>query len=359
MIRFVAALLILPAALTTFAQEPGQALWPSYAELLRRLEATEAQISYLRDRDNERDDSEIRQTQSLSAVPSVVEFAGHALPFEDEGCGSRLCGATPCYAGERPLGTASYESLSWKKGSWNIVPFGFLSGEVIGATSNTVSRPMVLYLLPNSPGDNRQLTVHGQTTALGFNFSGPRVGSFQVGGKVLFNFLGDRPALNQATPFFLRGYGELRNDDWRFTFGQQGDLFSPLDPVTVNFGGNKQAGNGGAFRGSLRAERFFRAIRSIGGWADVWHKLSPNLTAHLGYGVDDPRNADVGQFLDDTLTPVAGQRSRNRVIWANLICDVTEAFGVAIEVSQRETDYVAPSISNDAMIYHFRARLKF
>ena len=105
----------------------------------------------------------------------------------------------------------------------------------------------------------------------------------------------------------------------------------------------------------------FNAIRSIGGWGDVWYKLTPCLTAHVGYGIDDPNDDDVGQFLggDDGLMPVAGQRSRNEVAWANLIWDVSKYFDVAFEVGYRETDSVAPSESNIAMIYHFRSRLKF
>ena len=39
--------------------------------------------------------------------------------------------------------------------------------------------------------------------------------------------------------------------------------------------------------------------------------------------------------------------------------DVSEVFDVALEVSHRETDYIAPSISNQAMPYHFRARMKY
>jgi hypothetical protein len=68
----------------------------------------------------------------------------------------------------------------------------------------------------------------------------------------------------------------------------------------------------------------FRPISSIGGWADVWYKLTSAVTLHVGYGIDDPRNSDVGQFLDDDLNPVAGQRSLNQVAWANLLWDVSE-----------------------------------
>lgn len=105
------------------------------------------------------------------------------------------------------------------------------------------------------------------------------------------------------------------------------------------------------------------AIRTYAGWGDLWLKPTDCLTFHIGYGIDDPRNEDLGVLRQDPFdpasTPVAGQRSRNAVGWTNLIWDVNEHFDVAFEVSHRETDYIAPSVSNDAMVYHFRSRLKF
>jgi len=449
---------------------------PSNQQLLDRLEAAEAELRYLRARDQERAKWERNVVTRLPAVPSMYSVANEESSFESADESSR-----PICQGIGTLCESCKEKLSWNKGPWRIVPFGSLTGEAISATSGTRARAMILYVNSDSAADNEQFTVHGQTSALGFNFSGPRVGSFELGGMILFNFLGDRPALNQATPFFLRGYGELKNEYWRFTFGQQGDLFNPLNPVTVNFGGHKQAGNGGSFRGSLRVERFvrpsngvqwtiqtaisqqvvtdfvvdrrivgtdngwpnvegrlglglgpaeagkrpvelgvsgvigetrafgllgegvyttwgvstdtqftigrwgmrgeffvgqaigtynlgigqsleptgFRAIRSVGGWGDIWYKLTDCLTVHVGYGIDDPFNEDVGQFFDDDLNPISGQRSRNEVYWANLMWDVSAHFDLGFEVSYRETDYIAPSVSNNAMIYHFRSRLKF
>ena len=54
----------------------------------------------------------------------------------------------------------------------------------------------------------------------------------------------------------------------------------------------------------------FRAIRTVGGWGDVWYKLTPRLTAPMGYGIDNLNPNDVGQFLgaDDGPTPIAGHR---------------------------------------------------
>lgn len=459
---------------------------PSTRDLLRRLEVTEEELRYLREREQQRSNFERTAMRRLPTIHATYDLTVED-PAQMDGCEFGLCdGDKPVCQGLGPLCNCCEKSFSLNKGPWRIVPFGFLAGEAIGATTGTVARPMILYLNSQLGAGftEDQFTVHGQTSALGLNFSGPSIGSFQLGGMLLYNYLGSRPVLNQSSPFFLRGYGELKNEYWRITFGQNGDLFNPLDPVTVNFGGNKQAGNAGSFRGSLRAERFMRPservqwtlqaaisqqvvndfvtdpfvigtdngwpnvetrvalalgkgrngqrpfelgvssvigeIRSLGlvqvvsdtwgvsldanisgkrigvrgeflvgeaigtynaaigqslnpdtlqpiatyaAWGDIWVKLTDSLTFHIGYGVDDPRNEDLGVIRQDPFDPtsqaIAGQRSRNEVAWTNLMWDVSEYFDVAFEVSHRETDYIAPSVSNNAMIYHFRSRLKF
>ena len=40
-----------------------------------------------------------------------------------------------------------------------------------------------------------------------------------------------------------------------------------------------------------------QAIESVGGWCEVYLKVNPCVTLHVGYGVDDPRDADLG-FVD-------------------------------------------------------------
>lgn len=445
-------------------------------ELTSRLDATEAGLSALR--------NELATARDVHRLPAVED----SWQFDEtqDACAS-LAAYQSLGAPNRCLGSSAIcseckQKLAWSKGDWTITPFGFIAADAIGTTSATVSRPLILYVAEDLGGSDQVFTVTGQTSSLGFNLVGPQVGSFQSGGQILFNFLGDRPALNQATPFFIRGYGELYNDDWRFTFGQQGDLFNPLSPVTVNFGGHKQAGNGGSFRGSLRAERYlrlsdgvqwtlqtalsqqvvtdfvtnpfvigedngwpniearvglglgkqqaavrpvemglsgvigetrafgvtgtgvfttwgvspdlqltaknfgfgceafigealgtynmgigqsleangFNAIQTVGGWGELWCKLTCCLTLRGGYGIDDPRDEDLGQFLDPgTLTPIIGQRSLNTVAWVSLFYDVTDVFQLAFEVSHRETDYIAPSVSNTADVFHFRSRLQF
>lgn len=475
---------------------PGQTSPPvqSWDQIIHRLDAAERTNQEQTQRLADAEQSVLTLTQEAAArvdsgpLPTLDENRFSLQPVScrhmesDRGsCG--LCSGETVGCGEGCSGSGTGGAAGITAGAFTIVPFGFLTGEMISVETVTTARPMILYLgSPIVGADQEQLTVHGQTTALGFKFSGPPVGDAKLGGMILFNFLGDRPVLNQATPFFLRGYGELAGEDWHFRFGQQGDLFNPLDPTTVNFGGNKQAGNGGAFRGSLKAARYFqvdddvrwsfeaavsqqavndfivdprivgtdnglpnlegrialglgpavgarRALevgvsgvvgetRSIGlvqvvsdtwgvsadaswscdvfgfngeflmgeaigtynagigqslnpmtldaiatraAWGEFWLKLTDRLTFHSGYGVDNPRDEDLGQFLGPApgFVPIAGQRSRNEVCWANLICAVSSNLDVGFEVSYRETEYLAPSVSNEGMIYHLRTRIRF
>ena len=66
----------------------------------------------------------------------------------------------------------------------------------------------------------------------------------------------------------------------------------------------------------------------------------------VGYGIDDPNTDDLSAFGVLLPDPVFGQRSLNSVAWANVIWDVSKYLDVGFEVSYRETNYIAPSISN-------------
>lgn len=99
-----------------------------------------------------------------------------------------------------------------------------------------------------------------------------------------------------------------------------------------------------------------QAIASKGGWAEIYCNLKPNLTMHLGYGVDDPNNSHLG-YIDPNVN--VGQISFNEVAWGNMMWNVTEYFELAFEVSHRRTKYLAEDAANQGMLYHFASTLKF
>jgi len=90
-------------------------------------------------------------------------------------------------------------------------------------------------------------------------------------------------------------------------------------------------------------------IYSVGGFGEVFYELTPSFTVGVGYGVDDPRDAD--------LAP--NQRSRNETYWANAIWRLSEQWETRFEVAHLETDWMAPSVSNDAMQYLLSVRFNF
>ena len=99
-------------------------------------------------------------------------------------------------------------------------------------------------------------------------------------------------------------------------------------------------------------------IRSIGGWIEGYYKLEEcNTTVHVGYGLDDPRNQDVGSVTTSPNDP--GQRLYNQVAWANMLWDVTDSFQLGVELSHRKTHYLNPLVSEDGMLVHFSSTLQF
>ena len=99
-----------------------------------------------------------------------------------------------------------------------------------------------------------------------------------------------------------------------------------------------------------------QGIDSVGGWGELYWNLSPRMTTHVGYGIDDPKNSDLG-FLDRVNGP--GQISLNDVAWWNLLFNVTEYFELGFEVSHRRTNFIDANSDNDATLYHFSSSLNF
>ena len=103
-----------------------------------------------------------------------------------------------------------------------------------------------------------------------------------------------------------------------------------------------------------------RGIRSVGGWGEAYYKLNDCTTLYVGYGIDDPRNQDVGFLTDPSVNPNdPGQRNFNQVVWTSILWDVTSYFQLGFEVSRRETHYHNPVASDEGMLYHFSSTLKY
>lgn len=136
--------------------------------------------------------------------------------------------------------------------------FGALSLEMIASNRRLISPSSYLYLSPYFGESQETLELSGRATNIGFNITGPTIGDFESGGLVLLYAFGQEYFANYYGITIFQGFGELRNDDWRFSFGLMQDLVNPLMPTTLNWSLGGAAGNLGFIRGQVRAERFFK-----------------------------------------------------------------------------------------------------
>lgn len=112
--------------------------------------------------------------------------------------------------------------------------------------------------------------------------------------------------------------------------GVAGEVFTGEGLGTYN-AGILQSINGDTLEG----------IRTTGGWLETFVFWNPCLHSHTGYGIDDPRDGDVAD------SAVALGRTKNSVIFSNLLWDVNSTFRVGFELTYRETNYKSPVLPDN------------
>ena len=201
---------------------------------------------------------------STAGEGSTARYAG--IAFEDNVPGdetktqdltSGIVGESPAPDADSPPtppgGAASFFVLDKDV---RIGVFGSLSLELIASNRRLISPSSYLYLSPYFGAPQETFELSGRATNIGFNVIGPRIGDLQSGGLVLLYAFGQEYFANYYGITIFQGFGELRNEDWRFSFGLMQDLVNPLMPTTLNWSLGGAAGNLGFIRGQARAERY-------------------------------------------------------------------------------------------------------
>jgi hypothetical protein len=70
-------------------------------------------------------------------------------------------------------------------------------------------------------------------------------------------------------------------------------------------------------------------IRSVGAFGEIFLYLSDAFHVHVGYGVDDPRDADLA----------ITQIRRNQTVFTNLVWDLSTAVQLRLQVDYGKTEY--------------------
>jgi hypothetical protein len=73
------------------------------------------------------------------------------------------------------------------------------------------------------------------------------------------------------------------------------------------------------------------AIRTRGGWGELYYYFTDKLHLHTGYGIDAPLRQDLAST----------QFAKNQTYFANMVWDASKVLQISFEVDYRQTDYIA------------------
>ncbi|MCK5077298.1 MAG: hypothetical protein KAR38_13030 [Calditrichia bacterium] len=140
-------------------------------------------------------------------------------------------------------------------GGPELKPYGFVKGDLIYVSGGVYSwgNPDNNYI--SSP----QLASGIENAALGYTAQHTRLGlkgttgeDYKVGGRIELDFYVGRHDAN-GNPRMRLAYVSVAKDDWEIRFGQQWDIFSPINAATNNTNANMwYAGNMGFRRGQIQ-----------------------------------------------------------------------------------------------------------
>jgi hypothetical protein len=144
-------------------------------------------------------------------------------------------------------------SLSLFAQGLELKPYGFVKGDGVYSSKGVLSFGNANLTAP-------QLANGVENAALGFTAMHTRFGlkgtfgeEMKVGGLIELDFFNSAGFNTNVNPRIRLAYASLIVDNWEFRFGQQWDLFSPLNPNTQNTNGNMWfAGNLGFRRGQIQ-----------------------------------------------------------------------------------------------------------
>lgn len=158
-----------------------------------------------------------------------------------DSCGSRCSG---CFGGCHSCGCAIQPApcvdcprVTTLNPYFNINLFGALKLDMLFNDERTISPGTPFFLAPASLAGFKEqaVDIHARQTNLGAAFVGPKFGGFQSGGMFIAMLYNDAVIVDQYGFLPLQGYGELKNNKWRFAGGLQFDVFSPGIPTVLPF----------------------------------------------------------------------------------------------------------------------------
>lgn len=168
----------------------------------------------------------------------------------------------------RVIRTAPAPSLpryaAWDKDGVKIIPYGIIIANVDYNSSALDPGSIVGFALPDIRTNTPQFNISPGNTFLGVDIKWPKIGDWEINGKVDFDLRGPTPlrANNIFAPLFIHVYGEAKTERYRLMAGQSEDVMSPLYSNSLNtYPFSYLPGKFGFFRPQVR----FETSQPIGG----------------------------------------------------------------------------------------------
>jgi len=183
-------------------------------------------------------------------VPTVANEAGEAEPVV----------APPPASGvaQDPAPETSPPLVQSRFAGVRITLGGSVRTTITATTARMVPDATPFFVLPDFGADQGSTKLDARLSTFLLAVEGLQWKSFRFGGVILAQFF-DGDVLSGQYGFYPGAlYGYMANDDWKFSFGMQMDVFSPRIPTMIDsMSAFASSGNpGNSFKTQFRGERY-------------------------------------------------------------------------------------------------------
>lgn len=157
------------------------------------------------------------------------------------------------------FGTTSGEEGSFIKSKYGIELYGYLKLDLSYDTARINPGNFARWVESEEVNeDDNQFNLTANQTRLGLRFSGPDTKNVKTSGRLEIDFYGGGSE-NKAYLMMRHAFFQLAIESCHVSFlaGQTSDLFSPLNPYTVNYAVAWWAGNVGYRRPQVQLKKYF------------------------------------------------------------------------------------------------------
>jgi hypothetical protein len=149
--------------------------------------------------------------------------------------------------------------LSLAHNNLNVFIGGKIRTTLLMSNKRTYPSGTAFLLLPkDATGEERSFDFNARSSNFYIALDGPKVGNFKLGGMMFFMLTANVTSESYGIlPSLL--YVDLKNQHWRFAFGQQMDVFAERIPNMIDsyFALAASGCAGNSSRGQIRVEKYF------------------------------------------------------------------------------------------------------